>query len=121
MHPDQVRAPCPVMEGTPSEDEAAATSSTPGAGEASRGNNVLTEREADILAFEREWWKYPGAKEAAIRERFDMSATRYYQALNALIDRPAALAAEPLLVTRLHRLREQRRRRRVAGRLGDER
>ena len=39
----------------------------------------------------------------------------------AVSERPAALAAEPLLVTRLHRLREQRRRRRVAGRLGDER
>ena len=52
----------------------------------------LTRRDRDILAFERQWWKYAGAKEQAIRELFDMSATRYYQVLNALIDTPAALA-----------------------------
>ena len=48
----------------------------------------LTRREYDILAFERQWWKYAGAKEQAIKDLFDMSATRYYQVLNALIDRP---------------------------------
>ncbi len=57
----------------------------------------LTERERVILAFERQWWKYAGAKEQAIRELFDMSATRYYQVLNALIDRPEALAYDPIL------------------------
>ena len=44
----------------------------------------LTEREREILAFERQWWKYAGAKEQAIKDLFDMSATRYYQVLNAL-------------------------------------
>ena len=58
-----------------------------------------------ILAFERQWWKYAGAKEQAIRELFDMSATRYYQVLNALIDSPAALAHDPMLVKRLRRMR----------------
>jgi hypothetical protein len=52
----------------------------------------LGSRDREILAFERQWWKYAGAKEQAIRELFDMSATRYYQVLNALIDDPAALA-----------------------------
>jgi hypothetical protein len=70
----------------------------------------LTDREREILAFERQWWKYAGAKEESIRMRFDMSATRYYQVLNALIDRPAALAADPMLVRRLRRLRSTRRR-----------
>lgn len=56
----------------------------------------LTETEQEILAFERQWWKYPGAKESAVREQFDMSATRYYRQLNALIDRPEALAHDPL-------------------------
>lgn len=70
----------------------------------------LTRREREILAFERQWWKYAGAKEQAIRDLFDMSATRYYQILNSLIDRPEALAADPMLVKRLRRLRAHRRR-----------
>ncbi len=73
--------------------------------------------EHEMLAFERQWWKYAGAKEQAIRELFDMSATRYYQALNSLIDRPAALAADPMLVKRLRRLRSGRQRARAARRL----
>ena len=78
----------------------------------------LDERETAILAFERQWWKYAGAKETAIRELFDMSATRYYQVLNALIDRPDALVADPMLVKRLRRLRSTRQRSRSARRLG---
>lgn len=78
----------------------------------------LTEREQAILGFERQWWKYAGAKEQAIRELFDMSATRYYQVLNSLIDRPEALAADPMLVKRLRRLRAARQRARSARRLG---
>jgi hypothetical protein len=78
----------------------------------------LTERDASILGFERHWWKYAGAKEQAIRDQFGMSATRYYQVLNALIDRPEALAHDPLLVKRLRRLRAARQRARSARRLG---
>jgi hypothetical protein len=78
----------------------------------------LTARDQEILAFERQWWKYAGAKEQAIRELFDMSATRYYQALNALIDSPAALEADPMLIKRLRRLRASRQRARSARRLG---
>ena len=63
----------------------------------------LSERDREILAFERQWWKYAGAKEQAVREQFDMSSTRYYQVLNALIDRPESLAFDPLLVRRLRR------------------
>jgi hypothetical protein len=80
----------------------------------------LPRRDREILTFERQWWKYAGAKEQAIRELFDMSATRYYQVLNALIDTPAALAADPLLVKRLRRLRATRQRQRSARRLGIE-
>ncbi|GEL95870.1 DUF3263 domain-containing protein [Cellulomonas composti] len=78
----------------------------------------LTERDAAILAFERQWWKYAGAKEQAIRELFDLSATRYYQVVNALIDEPAALAHDPMLVKRLRRMRTSRQRARTARRLG---
>jgi uncharacterized protein DUF3263 len=80
----------------------------------------LSERDRDILAFERHWWKYAGAKEQAVREKFDMSSTRYYQVLNALIDRPESLAHDPLLVRRLRRLRAARQRARSARRLGFE-
>ena len=78
----------------------------------------LDRREREILAFEGQWWKYAGAKEQAIRELFDMSATRYYQVLNALIDSPAALAHDPMLVKRLRRMRASRQRARSARRLG---
>ena len=78
----------------------------------------LTEREREVLAFERQWWKYAGAKETALRDLFDMSATRYYQVLNALIDKQEALVQDPLLVKRLRRLRATRQRNRSAKRLG---
>ena len=80
----------------------------------------LSSRDQQVLAFERQWWKYAGAKEQAVREKFQMSATRYYQVLNALIDRPEALEADPLLVRRLRRLRAARQRQRSARRLGFE-
>ena len=78
----------------------------------------LTEREQAFLAFERQWWKAAGAKDQAIRELFDMSSTRYYQLLNALIETNEALAADPMLVKRLRRLRASRQRARGARRLG---
>ncbi|MEH1125711.1 DUF3263 domain-containing protein [Micromonospora sp. CPCC 206061] len=68
----------------------------------------LTEREVQILAFESKWWKHAGAKEQAIRDAFDLSATRYYQILNGLLDNPAALAHDPVVVGRLRRLRSTR-------------
>ena len=78
----------------------------------------LSDRDREIIAFERQWWKYAGAKEQAIRELCDMRATRYYQVLNALIDSPAALEADPMLIKRLRRLRASRQRARSARRLG---
>lgn len=80
----------------------------------------LSERDREILALERLWWQYAGAKEQAIREKFDMSSTRYYQVLNALIDCDESLAFDPLLVKRLRRLRDKRQRSRSARRLGIE-
>jgi hypothetical protein len=80
----------------------------------------LTDRDRKVLEFERQWWKYAGAKEQAIRDLFDLSSTRYYQLLNQLIDDPAALAFDPMLVKRLRRLRASRQRARSARRLGVE-
>ena len=77
----------------------------------------LTERERQVLAFERQWWRRAGAKEQAIRELFGISSTRYYQLLNGLLDNGAALAYDPVLVKRLRRLRASRTRSRTAGRV----
>ena len=76
----------------------------------------LTERDKAILDFERSWWSEPGPKETAIRERFELSATRYYEVLNELLDDPESLDYDPLVVRRLRRLRDRRRRQRFEGR-----
>ena len=81
---------------------------------------MLSNRDREILEFERQWWRYAGAKEQAIRELFDMSATRYYQIVNNLIDTPEALAFDPMLVKRMRRMRATRQRARSARRLGIE-
>ena len=80
----------------------------------------LTERDRKILVFERQWWSHAGAKERAIREEFGLSTTRYYQLVNHLIDKRAALEADPMLVKRLRRLRAGRLRKRTARRPGIE-
>ncbi len=75
----------------------------------------LSERQQAILDFERTWWKLDGSKEAAIRERFALSTTRYYQLLNELLDLPDAAEYDPLVVRRLQRLRTRRRRARFGA------
>jgi hypothetical protein len=77
----------------------------------------LTVQEREVLNLERRRWKYPGAKETAIRGRFGWSSARYYQVLHALRDRPAAMAHDPVTVKRLSRLRALRRDARRAGRI----
>ncbi|MBO0813712.1 MAG: DUF3263 domain-containing protein [Actinobacteria bacterium] len=88
-------------------------------GSRKRGRSVrqvapLSERETRVLAFERHWWRQPGAKEQAISDQLGLSAARYYQMLNELIDRPEAMAADPVLVKRLRRQRARRERIRSA-------
>ena len=89
--------PNPVVSPPRPQDLAEPSAQVPGVG--------LSRREHEMLTFERQWWRRPGAKETAIRDRFGVTPTRYYQVLNALVDRPDALAADPLLVRRLRRLR----------------
>ncbi|POH60263.1 DUF3263 domain-containing protein [Arthrobacter glacialis] len=100
--------------GLPPADDAGLPDSAEGASE-----RVLSDREEQMLGLERQWWKYAGAKEQAIRDLFDLSATHYYQVLNALIDTEAALAHDPMLVKRLRRLRLSRQQARSARRLGN--
>jgi hypothetical protein len=76
---------------------------------------ALTDQERAILDFERSWWTADGVKEALIEERLGLTASRYYRQLNELLDRDDALEHDPLVVRRLRRLRERRRRARVEG------
>ncbi len=108
------RPPVPRTDGDP----VAADPDSPPAGPQAGSADGLTDRERQILAFERQWWKHAGAKEQAIRDLFEVSSTRYYQLVNALLDNPGALAYDPVLVRRLRRLRATRSRARSAGRTG---
>ena len=81
-------------------------------------NSGLSELENKILEFERTWWRHAGAKESSIKELFNLTPPAYYQMLNNLIDREAALMAQPLLVKRLLRLRDQRTASRSSTKLG---
>ncbi len=75
--------------------------------------------DVQILDFERRWWRHAGSKEEAIRDEFQLSAVRYYQRLNDLLDEPEAIAYDPVLVKRLRRVRASRRRARASGELPD--
>lgn len=77
----------------------------------------LSERDRAILEFERSVWRFAGVKESAVRERFDLSMTRYYQVVNALLSNPAAMEFDPFTVRRLLRIRASRARSRSAKRL----
>jgi hypothetical protein len=68
----------------------------------------LTGREREMLEFEHSWWHTEGAKEEEIRRRFGVEPVRYFQQLNTLIDRPEALAADPVVVRTLLRRRDAR-------------
>ena len=89
-------------------------------GDATEVGTDLRTRDIEILDFERSWWKHAGVKEQAIKDHFSMSATKYYQLLNELLEDPAALAHDPILVKRLRRMRTYRQRQRVARLLGAE-
>lgn len=95
----------------------AATDNRPTAAESELPDGeALSERDQRILQFERQWWRYAGAKEQAIRDQFAMSATNYFQILNALLDSPSALSHDPMLIKRLRRMRDERARERSARR-----
>ena len=118
--PDVVRTPLSQAAPAPDPTEEAIMEAARSSFDEQGAGALLSDRDRGILEFERQWWKYAGAKEQAIRDLFDMSATRYYQIVNALIDTPEALAFDPMLVKRLRRLRATRQRARSARRLGVE-
>lgn len=68
-----------------------------------------------MLAFEHRYYRHLGSKEQAVTDLFGISAVRYQQALNVVIDHPDAYVLDPSTVKRLRRLREDRRAQRRAG------
>lgn len=92
-------APIPSSEGSPQ-------GSPDSAQESATGEAGLTPQDREMLSFEKQWWRRGGAKEQAIKDHFGLSATRYYQLLNGLLDKPAALEYAPTLIRRLRRLRK---------------
>ena len=85
-------------------------------GDGKLGRMSLSERDRAVLEFERCWWTRSGRKEDAIKQRFGLSAARYRQILAVLIDLDEAEALDPLLVRRLRRRRDERRKARFEGR-----
>ena len=81
---------------------------------------ALTTKERNILEFEQSWWLSDSPKDQAVRERFQLTEAEYSVALDALIDSEAALLEEPLLVRRLRRLRDRRRRAHFERRTADQ-
>jgi hypothetical protein len=69
----------------------------------------LTDLDRRILAFEGQWWHHRASKDQAARDEFGVSAVRYSQMVNAVINKEAALREHPVLVRRLRRLRAQNR------------
>ncbi len=88
--------------------ETAADGADPAPEETRRGCAGLSDRDLAVLEFERRWLKHNGAKEQAIRDQFGLSAARYYQMLGGVIEKPAALVRDPVLVRRLQRVRAAR-------------
>ena len=72
-------------------------------------HSSLSDLDRRILEFEQDWVTHTGAKDTAVRERFDLTPTGYHQQLSRIIDLPAAEQHAPRLVRRLRRLRAARR------------
>jgi hypothetical protein len=75
----------------------------------------LTERQRAIIDFERSWFALDDDRLTAIRARFACSVEEYTLELNRVIDHPGALEFSPLVVRRLRRNRDRRRRARIDG------
>jgi hypothetical protein len=75
----------------------------------------LSERELAILQFEATWFTLDEDRHDAIRARFACSVEEYNLEVNRVIDHPAALLADQLVVRRLRRHRDRRRRALIDG------
>ena len=76
---------------------------------------MLDERSAAMLDFERAWWNDTEPRDQAIRVRFQCSPEEYHAELTKVLDDPAAMDDDPLVVRRLKRLRLRARKARLEG------
>ena len=76
---------------------------------------MLSERHAAMLDFERSWWNHDEPREQVIRARFQCSPEEYHAELTQVLDDPASLDHDPLVVRRLKRLRLRARKARLDG------
>jgi hypothetical protein len=75
----------------------------------------LTERQRDVLAFERTWWQLDECRDDQIRARFGCSPDEYDAELDEVLDHPGAMRHDPLVVRRFQRRRLRRRRALIDG------
>jgi hypothetical protein len=85
------------------------------AGRVTSSVEPLTERDRTMIEFEGQWFTLDEERHLAIRARFACSVEEYNLELNRVIDHPQALALDPLVVRRLRRQRERRRRAKIDG------
>lgn len=71
-------------------------------------NPDLTDLEAAVLRIERGWWKIAPTRERAIRSELGMSPGKYHFLLSRMLDDARIWRADPAIVDRLRRLRDQR-------------
>lgn len=83
------------------------------------GMNHLDDDEKAMLELADAHFKYPGAREARMREQFDLSPTLFWLQVDRLLNYPPTLAWNPMLTGRLRRLQEKRRRARSTDRLSE--
>lgn len=74
----------------------------------------LSDRDRQILALAAAHYRHPAKREADARDQLGLSPVAFWVAVDRILDDPAAMAAEPMIVKRLRRLREARRRLRSA-------
>ena len=74
---------------------------------------MLSERHAAMIDFERSWWNNSRPRDQVIRARFQCSPEEYHAELTAVLDDPAAMDHDPLVVRRLKRLRLRARKARI--------
>jgi len=74
--------------------------------EETAGSHELSAEDIAMLDFEKKWWRDRRVKNEIIRREFGVSPTIYFRRLSSLIDRPEALAYDPILVRSLLRRRD---------------
>lgn len=74
----------------------------------------MTEDERTAIRLAATPYRYPGARDTDVHDLLGLTPTIFWRRVHALLERPDVLAAYPLEVRRLQRLRDRRRQARSA-------